>query len=1599
MRVLRRIRSLVSTHAPQPTPADGSAVVVRIGKKSIFTRALQGAVVLGAGLALTVGAAGLPQAAWATEDSAEAATEETAAAQTYTAHATSSDKSAKSADELPVVTVDAPKGALPEGAELHAELVESEKDTQAVADELEKAEVSYDGFLALDVYFADADGNEVEPTQPVDVRFELPEGALPEGAEDLAVHHLAEAEDGTVADVEAVADDADATEGTVAVQGDATVGAEFTVESFSTFTIVWGSGWSSYSVTVHYVDESGWEITGPQTNRVNADNREWIDLDEYGKSIEGHTYLGAHLGSYDGTEVRWLTNRNGTWYYSSNDSRPSSSGGSRWRNANRNVYLVYKTDESEPEIPESNATVTTGKSAVKLADGSGNYELNLSVSGDRGQVDQEQKVDVLFILDESNSMDENWGRQTRIAAAKSAISQIVGYGNNQGLSDNEALDVRFAAVGFYGGLNDEGWNDTYNDAGKLRDWTSSADELYNAIPGSLDSQRKNGGTNYEAGLMTGKEVLEGVRKDALVVTIFITDGNPGFYYNTSGETAGSSNPTSYDHDALRHAVDECKTLNTDYFYMVGVTNSVDTTVFNDMLDAVNVPGSNKGKYVASDADQLLEAFADIQKQITFFDTQGVKMTDTLSDNADLVKDDDGSYGFTLELERRENAQSGYESVASEKVNVTPGGSGTKVTLGDGGQPVEMTVFVDVDSSGKETIRVEFADDYRLAQNYRYTVSSTIAPSEAAISAFEASDTNAYDGTGDEYTGTHASQAGFLSNDNANAKVDFTPIAVDDDKVTVLEPDEAPFPKPVIQVDKSLVTPPEPVKPDLHKYVKDNNDGTYDLNLDVHGDVRVDEGDKIPVNILYVLDTSYSMIWPMDGDYYDYPDGDEDTYNNNFERMKTAQAAIEALNGRDALGDTSKFDVRYALVTFNEQVRHVDQWTSDSSKLWKANCTGGTKDFGSGTNYQEALTEARNLVATAPDDGERSDAQTIVVFLTDGEPNKPNNNAQSAAELAARQLSCDQFYAVGVGQNKTGSYRENLEGVVDNVKANDKDLYVGTESEELVEYFKNIVHQITTVNCSNVVITDTLSDYAELADGAKFSVAIRNGSGDPVAVTGGPYSAEDAAKGVEYEFTDGSDNTKTLTLTYDAQAKSFTLVFPVDYALEAGWTYTVTTQIQPTEKAFTEFAECGYDNIVGDANTDDPDGYYGTPKEEWTSSKKPGFYANSEATLTYVSADQLQEDEYPKPVIQVNTLTVSGRLKVTKTLKGHALEQNMFGFTVTPVEPLDKSSTAKESADFAGFKWDEDAQDHGVSFDNGTHKGAAGQAVGIRDGNELTIYASDAGENGKTYAYEYREKDALLDGITDVKDGQIDFDSNVYRVEVKVDNTDDEGLKATITKYVEDDNAENGWKQLDESISLSQKSLTSDKSISVDFVNDYHGYGLNIYKFIWDDKDKDGVVDEGEDVGARSGATFEVTPVESSGASLGSEVTDDKGNAHFTGLAEGVVYKVEETRVPSGYDLAEPRFIRIDSDGKAYLVEKDGSGQWVHVTGQESALPTVSGNDSIFQIKIGNKETPDLPQSGSSGTLIMSSVGVATIILAGAWLLKQRGFDLPKFTSR
>ena len=166
------------------------------------------------------------------------------------------------------VAVEAPEGALPQGVTLNAAMLDTDsEDARQVAAQLDEAGVSYDGFVALDVSFTDASGAEVEPALPVTVRFELPEGLLPEDVDtaSLTVQHLAEDDTGAVVSVETVADAAEEAEGTISVN-DTEASAAFVVEGFSTFTLTWVEDFlleRSESLEFRIVDTDGNELTLP----------------------------------------------------------------------------------------------------------------------------------------------------------------------------------------------------------------------------------------------------------------------------------------------------------------------------------------------------------------------------------------------------------------------------------------------------------------------------------------------------------------------------------------------------------------------------------------------------------------------------------------------------------------------------------------------------------------------------------------------------------------------------------------------------------------------------------------------------------------------------------------------------------------------------------------------------------------------------------------------------------------------------------------------------------------------------------------------------------------------------------------------------------------------------------------------------------------------------------------------------------------------------------------------------------------------------------------------------------------------------------------
>lgn len=231
-----------------------------------------------------------------------------------------------SGDKTVKVRTTAEAGVLPEGAALVVKQFEdTDSQYQEAADQLDANEIAYDGLLALDVGF-EADGQEVEPNGSVDVQFELGAGLLPEDADadTLAVQHLTDA-----GKVETVAD-----VGSVAVQNEK-INADFTVDSFSTFTITYHGN----NITVHRVDNTGKELTAGST--VDKEGyTTWTAVSTYADEIDGYEYVGAHVGSYTGTTITKIRyNKDKGWQYQTGSAQTGKFNG-------QEIYLVYNKTSS-----------------------------------------------------------------------------------------------------------------------------------------------------------------------------------------------------------------------------------------------------------------------------------------------------------------------------------------------------------------------------------------------------------------------------------------------------------------------------------------------------------------------------------------------------------------------------------------------------------------------------------------------------------------------------------------------------------------------------------------------------------------------------------------------------------------------------------------------------------------------------------------------------------------------------------------------------------------------------------------------------------------------------------------------------------------------------------------------------------------------------------------------------------------------------------------------------------------------------------------------------------------------------------------------------
>lgn len=363
------------------------------------------------------------------------------------------------------------------------------------------------------------------------------------------------------------------------------------------------------------------------------------------------------------------------------------------------------------------------------------YTLSLDVKGAVGAADP---IDVLLIVDESNSMNE-----TRQGYVNNAIATLVAE-----LKKSEAKDnIQLAVVGFSGDDDD---GKKYSDARVRRNWT--AVNSFNKYTTTAE-----GGTNWQAGIKMGEKLLADRtdRSGAATYVVFLTDGVPTFYYKDSGYTGGTGKNDKGTNVELCYnkAVNEWKNNAPNMFaatkYVVDATPKGNDNC-QSLADAVGAT-----RLSGADGTQMQKAFKDIADSITKPKYEEVVITDTLSQYVDFQENPDVKvYADGVEL-----AASDYDATISGK-----------------------------------TITVKLLNGGDLQKDVVYKVTFKVKPTELAYKTYAKSGYGTT--TGDEGTDTNpaqqitsSGQPGFRS--NTTAKVSY--------KVNGLS-DSAEYKHPVVQVD-------------------------------------------------------------------------------------------------------------------------------------------------------------------------------------------------------------------------------------------------------------------------------------------------------------------------------------------------------------------------------------------------------------------------------------------------------------------------------------------------------------------------------------------------------------------------------------------------------------------------------------------------------------------------------------------------------------------------------------------------------------------------------------------------------------------------------
>ena len=426
-----------------------------------------------------------------------------------------------------------------------------------------------------------------------------------------------------------------------------------------------------------------------------------------------------------------------------------------------------------------------------------------------------------------------------------------------------------------------------------------------------------------------------------------------------------------------------------------------------------------------------------------------------------------------------------------------------------------------------------------------------------------------------------------------------------------------------------------IRTDISKTVEDpDKDGIYDLTLKINNQTG-STSNRTNMDVLFLLDTTSSMSEGISGS------GTDPKISSVYSVLRNVI--------RNNYFDSSKYNVNYALVGIDSDPHLYQNWTSNGNTLISK--IPVSPNNVSRINYEKGFVKANEIFRNG-----RSDAQKVLIFITDGNPtyytnhntgwneghviNRYSTMAMLHGQFALYAIDLDYFFSIGLGNqgdydklklltnsNDSDSPVRGYKGITlpaPGVEVGASPYSAGSKNDFL-NRMREIVNVLKNPRVSNVVLEDKLSQYAMIA---------KDSSGNPypleIEVLGptGIHTGNYIATNMYRLFSTPRNSLADIVSSYNTSTKTIRLEFPYAYTLETGYTYMIKAKIQTTQQANAIYSSTGH--FQKNSNGSDVVGDPGTGSK---SSNQKGFYSNDLATLTYKYKDKEIVETFKKPVIQ------------------------------------------------------------------------------------------------------------------------------------------------------------------------------------------------------------------------------------------------------------------------------------------------------------------------------------------------------------------------------